>query len=347
VNEAHIGAGGACVYMTICSWIRLTAILGAVSILTACGGDGDSGQHEPATARQQAPSGTADTMPPDAAAIADADAAASRTDLFFTTAQSIDALSYGLVGDGKTDNTAVFRQLLAGGNRTIHIPAGDYVTDQIELEANTALELEAGVTIRDAGRLGRLDRLVNIRTHDVRVTGLGARIVADRASYPTDEWRHGVYIYGADRVLIEGLEASGHGGDGFYIGGPPDHPSTDVQLRGCLADNNRRQGLSVTSAHRVQIIDCQFTNTNGTAPAFGIDLEPNASYDSIDHIILLRPQTTANAGGGILINLERLDPSSAPVDVTVLDHLSTGERVSLRTQVPDGVAATLRYGRSP
>ncbi len=333
--------------MSIRLWFTSSAVVAVASLLMACGSGTDPERKEHEATRQQAPSaGTPDTIPPDAAAIQDAEAAVRFADLSFTTAESVDALSYGLVGDGKTDNTAAFRRLLAGGNRTIHIPAGDYVTDQIELEANTVLELEPGVTIRDAGRLGRLDRLINIRAHDVRITGFGARIIADRASYQTEEWRHGVYIYGANRVLIEGLESSSHGGDGFYIGGPPEDPSTDVQIRGCLADNNRRQGLSITSARRVQIVDCEFRNTSGTAPEFGIDLEPNANYDLIDQIVILRARTTTNMGGGIMVHLRRSDPTSVPVEVTIIDHASSAERVRLRTHVPDGVAAVLRYGSS-
>lgn len=328
---------------------HLLFCMAVVQALAGCGSSGHPDADPPASAAREAtapPSGTADTIPPDTAAIEAADASASNSDFSFTTAQEVDALSYGLVGDGETDNTAVFRSLLLGGNRTIHVPPGDYVTDKLEFEANTVLALEPGVTIRDAGRLGKLDRLLNIRTHDVRITGFGARVIADRARYQTDEWRHGVYIYGASRVLIQGLESSSHGGDGFYIGGPAGHPSTDVQIRGCRADNNRRQGLSITSGRRVQIVDCEFTNTSGTAPSFGIDLEPNADYDTLDHIIILRAQTASNAGGGIMIELSRLVPTSTPVDITIIDHNSDAERLNLFTRVPSDVPAVLRYGSS-
>jgi hypothetical protein len=334
----------------------LLPLMAACCALEGCGaGGGQENARMPPSVSAEGPSppgvnpsppGTADTIPVDAVAVQDADAAVRNADFSFTTAQEIDGLSYGLVGDGKTDNTAVFRALLAGGNRTIHVPAGDYVTDQLELEAKTILALEPGVTIRDAGRLGKLDRLLNIRARSVRITGFGARVIANRESYQTGEWRHGVYIYGASGVLIEGLESSGHGGDGFYIGGPAGNPSTDVQIRGCRADNNRRQGLSITSARRVQIVDCEFTSTRGTAPQFGVDLEPNADYDALDHIVILRPQTAANAGGGIMIQLIRLLPSSVPVDVTIIDHSSAAEPVNLFTRVPGGVRAVLRYGSS-
>lgn len=306
----------------------------AVTALAACAGPSDAPID-------------ASTIAPDAAALAAAEQAAATPASSFETAETIDALGYGLVGDGHTDNTQAFRGLLAGGNRTIHVPAGDYVTGRLEFEPRTVLVLAPGVTIRDAGLLDTYDRLLNIETHDVQIIGLGARIVADRDLYTSGEWRHGVYIFGAERVRIEGLESSSHGGDGFYIGGPPGKASSDVTLVGCKADNNRRQGLSITSAQHVRVIDCEFTYTAGTAPQFGIDLEPNDPPDMLKDILILRPQTRNNLGGGIMIALKGLvGGPTQPVDVTIIDHVSEQESPPLYTSVPPTLAVSLRYGPS-
>lgn len=309
----------------------------------------EQGVEEPPPPPAEAPAppaalpGTADTIVPDDEAIRRAEAAASPEDLRFTTAEVIDALSYGLVGDGRTDNTAVFQRLLTPGNRTIHVPPGDYVTSRLEFSANTVLMLAPGVIIRDAGLLEPQHRLLNIRTENVWISGQGARVIADRGDYTTGEQRHGVYIFGARRVLIEGLESSGQGGDGFYIGGPSGSPSTDIMLSGCSANNNRRQGLSVTSARRVRIVDSEFMSTNGTAPQFGIDLEPNSTLDVMDQITILRPQTRGNAGGGIFVNLHRVSETSEPVDITIIDHRSEAETPHLQTYVAPGARTVLRY----
>lgn len=281
--------------------------------------------------------------PLDAGAIARAERLVNTDDLWFETAETIDARDAGLVGDGVTDNTAAFQHLLDGGNRTINVAAGDYVIGKLEFSANTVLVLEPGVVLRDSGRLQTHDRLLNIRVDNVRISGLGARVVAARSHYTTGEYRHGVYIFGAHHVLVEGLQSAGHGGDGFYIGGPPDKPSTDVRLKGCGADNNRRQGLSVTNARRVQIIDCEFMDTNGTDPEFGIDLEPNYPVDFIDELVLVRPRTGGNRGGGLMIHLNRLDSTSAPVDIIVIEHVSEDEPIRLRVDSPAGVAAAVHY----
>jgi Right handed beta helix region len=286
-----------------------------------------------------------DVIPPDAETIQRIEAAASADELVFQTAETVDGLSYGLLGDGATDNTAAFQNLLSTGNRTIHIPAGDYVTGKLNIPSNTILVLEPGVIIRDSGLLGSHDRLINIRGENIRIEGHGASIVAQRSGYASGEQRHGVYIFGSQRVVIEGLESSGHGGDGFYIGGPSGSPSADIYLRGCRAANNRRQGLSITSARRVRISDCEFTDTSGTAPQFGVDLEPNDTADFMDDIVLLRPYTHSNQGGGILIHLARLDGSSHSVNVSIVEHASVSESPTLNTHVPQGVRAILRYSR--
>lgn len=300
-------------------------------------------QNDPEAAAASAQHQPTGTIALDEKQITAAEQDAERDDLSFATTESVDGLSYGLVGDGTTDNTEAFRSLLAGGNRTIHVPAGDYVTDKLEFAANTVLILEPGVTLRDAGRLGRLDRLLNIRTDNVRIVANGARVVADRQRYTTDEWRHGVYLFGAHHVVIEGLESSSHGGDGFYIGGPQDNPSTDILLKGCLGANNRRQGLSITSARLVRVVDSEFTATNGTAPQFGVDLEPNDPVDVLDEILFVRLRTSANRGGGLMVQLSALNAASEPVKVTVLDHHSEQESPVLVMRRPDGVNASIAY----
>src|SRR5687768_12673132 len=101
-------------------WVSL--VLGSVvvgALVAACSsGGGASKESEPVVG----------VVVPDAQAIQQLEHAASADDLRFQTAETIDGLSYGLLGDGVTDNTAAFQRALAQGNRTIHVPAGDYVS---------------------------------------------------------------------------------------------------------------------------------------------------------------------------------------------------------------------------
>jgi hypothetical protein len=260
----------------------------------------------------------------------------------FSTVEYLEATT--VIGDGVTDNTLALTALFGAGNRTIHIRSGDYVTGKLSIPSSTVLLLDPGVTIRDSGKLGPEDRLINIDGgNNVYIKGLGARIIANRANYTTGEQRHGVLIYGASNVIIEGLESTGHGGDGFYVGGPPNAPSHDIILAGCLASDNRRQGLSITSARRVYVVDCEFDKTNGTAPQFGVDLEPNLPTDFLNEIRLLRPHTFSNVGGGIGIYLDKLNAASPMVDIQILEHLSEAEAPKFITHGPSDVHAQIQY----
>jgi hypothetical protein len=261
----------------------------------------------------------------------------------FAIEEHVEAAKAGLVGDGATDNTDAFRRLLGMGNRAIHVPAGDYVTGSLEIPGGTVLVLDSGVTIRDSGHLGPNDCLLNIRKDNVFVEAPGARVIANRSDYTTDEQRHGVFIFGASNVVIKGLESSGHGGDGFYIGGPSGRPSRNVVLKSCLASNNRRQGLSITSAQRVLVVDCTFQDTSGTAPQFGIDVEPNDPTDFVDQIRILRPRTVRNLGGGISLYLDALKATSPAVDIAVIYHRSQEERVAFQPHGPPWLPAHIRY----
>jgi hypothetical protein len=252
--------------------------------------------------------------------------------------------TYGLVGDGRTDNTEALRKLLADGHRTIHIAAGDYVTGSLSIPGNTVLLLDPGVTLRDSHHLGPYDRVINILADNVLIRGPGARVVADRLDYTTGEQRHGVFIYGASNVVVEGVESDGHGGDGFYIGSPAGKPqSHNIVLSHCLASNNRRQGLSITSGRQVIVADCTFQYTKGTAPQFGIDVEPDTPGDALDHIVILRPITRGNATGGISLYLDALNGTNTPVDIQVLGHVSRDEHVTFHAHGKSGPAWRLQY----
>jgi hypothetical protein len=177
----------------------------------------------------------------------------------------------------------------------------------------------------------------------VRIVGAGARIIASRAAYTTGEQRHGVFIFGSSRVVIDGLESSSQGGDGFYVGGPSGYASTDIVLKRCSARDNRRQGLSITSARRVRVVDCVFGETAGTAPQYGVDLEPNHPTDVLDRIFIVRPTTRANVGGGIMVWLEKFDATTEPVAISVLDHESDEESPIFFKMQPVDVTGTIRY----
>lgn len=211
----------------------------------------------------------------------------------FATSDTVDALAFGMAP--AIDSTQALRSALGTGNRTVHVPAGTYTIGHTSIPHDTILVLDPGVTLQDAGQLSPVERLLEIRSTNVQVIGHGARLVS--AGYTSGEQRHGVFIFGGHNVKVEGLESDASGGDGFYVGGN----AQDVELRGVLSDGSRRNGLSITSGIDVFVADSEFRNTHGTAPQFGIDIEPNGAKDPLIGITLLRVQTPANVKGGLAV----------------------------------------------
>jgi hypothetical protein len=267
------------------------------------------------------------------------------THMPFQRRKLIRGRNVGLVGDGQTDNTDALRELFSRPGQSVLIEAGDYRTGRFFIPADTMLTLAVGVTIRDTGHLGPNDPLVQIVGDHVKIIGKGARIVENRADYHADEGRHGVAIVKVSDVSIDGLEVTGAGGDGFYIGGPENKPASNVSLINCVARNNRRQGLSITNARYVDVLNSRFSGSVGTPPAFGVDLEPNWKSDYLDGILLYRIRTAHNDGGGVLIYVNQLDRQSARLDIEIVDHQSDDETPFVASTAVHSVTGDVRYVR--
>jgi hypothetical protein len=232
----------------------------------------------------------------------------------FETTETVDALAFGMAP--AVDSTEPLRRAMGQGGRTVHVPAGEFLVGPLAIPSNTVLVLAPGAMLRDTGVAGSSERHLQIQAvHNVRIVAHGARLLAERRDYTTGEQRHGVFIFDASNVSIEGLESSAHGGDGFYVGGA----SQNVTLTGVLADNNRRQGLSITNGTDVYVFDSEFNNTRGTPPEAGIDVEPDGPSDLIRGIVLVRIRTHGNGGAGIAIYLGNY-AGGPPADVLIVDH---------------------------
>lgn len=246
------------------------------------------------------------------------------------TANAVDIRDFGGFPNDGTNDTPALVAAMSGGGRTVILPAGEYIISKFEIPAGTALELASGAVLRDSGLLLATEQLISIRTAGVTINATGARVVANRASYTTGEFRHGVFIFGASNVVITGLESSQHGGDGFYVGGPAGSPSRDVRLFNVLASGNRRQGISVVSAVNLTVRDSVFAATNGTNPSLGIDFEPNNNNDKLENIRFQNIRTQGNAGGGISVGLSAYTAAAAPVSISILLHGSALENPAFR-----------------
>ena len=208
---------------------------------------------------------------------------------------------YNATPDDASDDTDAIRAAIAdapaGG--TVYVPDGTFI---LSLADGTALLLKSDMTLYlSAGAVlqalpSDLENYALVQIYDAsNVTVVGGTLWGERAQHQgtTGEWGHGLTIGSSDHVAIYGVTSKEMWGDGFYVGRGSGAESSDVTLCGCVADHNRRQGLSVTAALGAT---STFSNTEGTDPQAGIDLEPNAG-DTVDAVHIADCQIDNNQDG--------------------------------------------------
>ena len=193
----------------------------------------------------------------------------------------------------------------------LYIPAGEY---HINPAANPGFT--AGIMLRDGQSL--------IMSPDAKLYAIGTNSGIYRMIYASDrkdiyisggkligerdahkgsggEAGHGIEIVGCTNVHIRYVEVSKCWGDGIYLGRiSSGKNSNGVTIANCNLHHNRRSNLSITDVSNVKVQNCQFNNANGTAPQYGIDIEPN-SGQTCQNVTISNCSFKGNAGGTIQI----------------------------------------------
>jgi len=209
----------------------------------------------------------------------------------------INVASMGAVGDCATDDTKAIQAAVATaamhGGGTVFVPKGCYlinaVPQGIALESNISLRLDDGAIFQTITNDAIAYSLIQI-ANKTNVNISGGVLIGDRTTHTGTggEWGFGISILSSSHVTIEDVVTRDFWGDGIYVGqltGKDNPPAKDIVLRGCVADNNRRQGLSLISVSGAVIDDCTFRNTHGTAPEAGVDLEPNLN-NTVENVLI-------------------------------------------------------------
>ncbi len=212
---------------------------------------------------------------------------------------------YGAVGDGVTDDTIAIQAALdaASGSVELHFLGKTYITDPLTVPSNIVIHLHPSTIIKAKSGYGANDPVLYIASVDnVTIHGNGGKVLMRKADYPTSDQRHGVLLISATNVRIYDLRSDDAGGDGFYVGANSGSGlwSENILLQNCYANNNNRQGLSITSARDMWVIGGEYSGTNGTAPEAGIDVEPNDGF-IIQNVNIVNVKTSSNKGSGILV----------------------------------------------
>lgn len=226
--------------------------------------------------------------------------------------RGIGVRAMGARGDGLNDDTAAFQKAidsLAQGGGVVDVPAGRYLIDplrSVRLRSHVDLRLAPGATLMaKPNGAPRAYVLLAEGVTDVEISG--GEIVGERDAHlgSSGEWGHGLMIRGSSHVTVRNLIVSRCWGDGISIGatgrGNQERtPSSDILIANVLCRGNRRQGLTIGRSRRVRVVDSEFSETHGTKPEYGIDIEPD-SPGSADDITIERCILRGNQGGGIQV----------------------------------------------
>jgi parallel beta-helix repeat protein len=196
-------------------------------------------------------------------------------------AGAINVRNHGAKGDGVTDDTnaiqKVIDQVPAGG--TVYVPAGRYLIDaekSLVLKSNMRFQMhhDAIMVVKPTANSHYAVFLVK-KVNSVEIAG--GQLLGDRNKHKgsSGEWGYGISIGGGQHFKVHDMKISNMWGDGIATGLYAD----DIVIQRVLSTNNRRQGLSITRSTNVQVLDSEFSYTNGTLPEYGIDIEPDPTQD--------------------------------------------------------------------
>jgi hypothetical protein len=252
----------------------------------------------------------------------------------------------GAKGDGRTDDTAAIQAAIdeiAGTGGSVLVPTGTYMVDavgksRLALKSDMTLKLSKDATLKaipnDSDKYSIL--LISAASN---VTVTGGTLEGDRLEHTgtSGEWGMGIRIdRGASHVTISGLTAKKMWGDGFYVQG-----ATDVKFCSVLADNNRRQGLSIIEAEGLLVTHSVFKNTRGTRPSAGIDFEPDTPAQQIANVRIEGSQFTDNAGAGIQISGKK----GAVANVELTRNVFKGNQPIVVKNAPQVLSAAICNNR--
>lgn len=232
---------------------------------------------------------------------------------------------------GGDDTTALQNALnsAAAAGHGLHLTftgSGTYKVMPLTIPANTYLNVDASVTVTDFAAYATGHPMITIASSNVVITGTSTAIFQTpltKSSFAgTANQSNPVFrLDGASNVYLYRANGSQASGDGLYI-----RNSSNVVVVNCTFDSNYRQGCSLTDqVQHIFFEGCQFTNSSGTAPQSGVDIEPNSpsgggppvAQNYVTDVNFYTCNCNGNATDGFLVSLQNLNNTAPPVSIFV------------------------------
>lgn len=199
----------------------------------------------------------------------------------------VNVRDFGARGNGSTDDTGAIQRAinaLPGNGGTVYIPAGTYMIDaerSIRLRSRMHLQLDNDAKLKAKPTSShKYDVVLADEVHAVEISG--GQIIGERHQHrgTSGEYGMGIRIRGCEWVTVRDIRLSDCWGDGITVGPKPVWRapyimSRDVDIDNIVCTGNRRNGLSIGNAIDVKVYNSEFSDTHGTTPECGIDIEPS------------------------------------------------------------------------
>lgn len=225
-----------------------------------------------------------------------------------------DVSEFGVRGDGVHDDTKAIAAALASGRAVTFRRGMTCLIDQIDVPSG-AVMIGNGAILTLRPRCRAMTSILSLNgVRNVAIGGFvldGNRGAQESGIVTQDGGFHGIRIIGSESILISDMVVRACYTDGVYVSDDTSFPGSGrgllthkVQFDRVHCVGNRRQGMSIISGSRITVTDSVFEQTWGTAPAAGVDIEPNSSYQAVTDLSFVRCVFRDNAGHGFVINIK-------------------------------------------
>ena len=237
----------------------------------------------------------------------------------------INVLDCGAIADDITDTSTKAINLavkVAGTTKTVYIPSGTFwikAHDEnqpegyptydrgIMCQEGTKIKMESDTYLKAIPNGKRHYNIISIFGKN-NISIEGGNLVGERYEHPgiEGEWGNGILVFGGNNLTFKNINCYDFWGDGldfqyFYGRDGSDYNivSNTVIIDNVHSWNNRRQGMSIEGGRNFKITNSSFNGTNGTAPQFGVDIEPAISPAIVDGIYFENCEFKGNTGAGM------------------------------------------------